>query len=101
MPDHFEDQNDENQFLQEVKINKPNFFKKEITPYYAAEAAAETPGARRSAGSVGRIPLNQIKNSNSIAKHELPAAGKATGITNPSPKKSLVDLKAVNYFNEP
>ncbi len=50
--------------MQEVKINKPNFFKKEITPYYATAEAAETPnkgGARRS-GSVGRIPLNQIKN---------------------------------------
>lgn len=36
-----------------------------------------------------------LKSSNSIPKHELPPAGKATGVTNPSPKKTLIDCKPV------
>ncbi len=34
MPDRFLDENDENRPIQTVKINKPDFHKKEIPHYY-------------------------------------------------------------------
>ena len=42
-----------------------------------------------------------LRPSNSIPKHELPAAGKATGITNPSPKKTLLDFKPTEVVPKP
>lgn len=90
MPARFLDEQDENRQLQTVKINKPDFHKKEIPAYYTEQTHAESPkGARRSA-SVIKMPL---KATNSTQKHDLPPAGKATGITNPSPKKTLPDYK--------
>ena len=93
MPDKFLDQNDENLPIQTVKINKPDFHKKEIPQYYTEQRTAthaESPKQGRRSASAIKMPL---KPSNSIPKHELPAAGKATGITNPSPKKTLLDFK--------
>jgi hypothetical protein len=78
-----------------VKISKPDFHKKEIPAYYTEQRTtqAESPkGARRSASAI-KMPL---KATNSIQKHDLPPAGKATGITNPSPKKTLPDYKPVH-----
>ena len=95
MPVKFLDENDENQQIQTVKINKPDFHKKEIPAYYTEQKTtqAESPKAGRRSASAIKAPLRP---SNSIPKHELPAAGKATGVTNPSPKKTLLDFKPIS-----
>jgi hypothetical protein len=42
-----------------------------------------------------------LKPANSIPKHELPPAGKSTGITNPSPKKQLIENKPIEVPPKP
>jgi len=51
MPEHFEDENDENRNLQSVKINKPNFHKTERPPLEMTEMNFESSTKNRRASN--------------------------------------------------